>query len=97
MIRMPRSMIPVPASLIFIGHFGIVLAAKKILPKVCLDTLARVSVHYRATRQDRPVWILVIHIFLVIAWVGSLAAGAPPNTTALAWGGLSIWITVLWD
>ena len=55
-------MIPVPASLIFIGHFGIVLAAKKILPKVCLDTLARVSVHYRATRQDRPVWILVIHL-----------------------------------
>jgi hypothetical protein len=35
-------------------------------------------------------------IFLVIAWISSLAAGAPPNTTALAWGGLSIWITVLW-
>jgi membrane-bound metal-dependent hydrolase YbcI (DUF457 family) len=35
-------------------------------------------------------------IFLVIAWIASLGAGAPPNTTTLAWGGLSIWITVLW-
>lgn len=35
-------------------------------------------------------------IFLVIAWIASLAAGAPPSTTALAWSALSIWITVLW-
>ena len=35
-------------------------------------------------------------IFLALGWISSLVAGAPPNTTALAWGGLTIWLTVPW-
>jgi len=34
--------------------------------------------------------------FLLLGWVGSLVAGAPPNTTALAWGGLMLWLIVPW-
>ncbi len=34
--------------------------------------------------------------FLVLGWISSLMAGAPPSTTALAWGGLTIWLTVPW-
>jgi hypothetical protein len=39
-------------------------------------------------------WALAV--FLVFAWISSLVAGAPPNTTALAYGGLSLWLIVLW-
>jgi hypothetical protein len=55
---------------------------------------------YRSITQPRDkvgqygFWSLIA--FLGVAWISSLVAGAPPNTTALAWGGLSIWITVLW-
>ena len=35
-------------------------------------------------------------IVLLAAWISSLPAGAPPSVTALAWGGLSMWLTVLW-
>jgi LexA-binding, inner membrane-associated putative hydrolase len=34
--------------------------------------------------------------FLVLGWISSLVAGAPPSTAALAWGGLTIWLTVPW-
>ena len=34
--------------------------------------------------------------FLLFGWIGSLLAGAPPNPTALAWGGLILWVTVPW-
>jgi hypothetical protein len=34
--------------------------------------------------------------FLVLGWISSLVAGAPPSTAALAWGGLTISLTVPW-
>lgn len=39
-------------------------------------------------------WSLIAFLFL--GWVGSLFAGPPPSTTALAWGGIAMWITVPW-
>lgn len=39
-------------------------------------------------------WPLIV--FLLLVWLSALFAGAPPNATALAWGSLSIWITVPW-
>lgn len=33
---------------------------------------------------------------LFFGWVASLVAGAPPDVTSLAWGALSMWITVPW-
>ena len=35
-------------------------------------------------------------IFLLAGWISSLPAGPPPSATALAWGGLLMWLTVLW-
>jgi hypothetical protein len=34
--------------------------------------------------------------FLFFGWVSTLFAGAPPNVTALAWGGIAMWLTVPW-
>ncbi|HSS99261.1 MAG TPA: metal-dependent hydrolase [Terriglobales bacterium] len=39
-------------------------------------------------------WSLIV--FLLFVWLSAVFAGAPPNPKALAWGGLSLWITVLW-
>jgi hypothetical protein len=39
-------------------------------------------------------WAFVVFLFL--GWVGTLRAGAPPTVSALAWGGLSMWLMVLW-
>jgi hypothetical protein len=56
-------------------------------------------VYVRSTRARDNVgrhglWSLII--FLLLGWVGSLFAGAPPNVTALAWGGMMMWLTVPW-
>ena len=34
--------------------------------------------------------------FLFLGWIGTLFAGAPPSLTALAWGGMAMWLTVPW-
>lgn len=34
--------------------------------------------------------------FLFVGWVGTLLAGAPPNVTSIAWGGIAMWLTALW-
>lgn len=39
-------------------------------------------------------WSLIALLFL--AWVSTLFAGAPPSVTALAWGGMTMWLTVPW-
>ncbi len=39
-------------------------------------------------------WALVV--FLFAGWVSTLFAGAPPSVTALAWGGIAMWLTVPW-
>ena len=39
-------------------------------------------------------WSLMALVFL--GWVSSLVAGAPPDTTFLAWGGMTMWLTVPW-
>lgn len=39
-------------------------------------------------------WSLIV--FLLLGWLSALFAGAPPSARALAWGSLSIWITVPW-
>lgn len=39
-------------------------------------------------------WSLMALVFL--GWVSSLVAGAPPDTTSLAWGGMTLWLTVPW-
>lgn len=33
---------------------------------------------------------------LVLGWVSSLLAGAPSDVTSLAWGGMTMWLTVPW-
>jgi hypothetical protein len=35
-------------------------------------------------------------VFLFVGWVSTLFAGAPPNVKALAWGGISMFLTVIW-
>ena len=39
-------------------------------------------------------WALIAFLFL--GWVSSLFAGAPPSVTALAWGGIAMWLTAPW-
>lgn len=39
-------------------------------------------------------WALIALLFL--GWVSTLFAGAPPNVSAIAWGGLAMWLTVPW-
>jgi len=39
-------------------------------------------------------WSLAV--FVLLAWISTLFAGAPPSVPALAWGGMSIWLLVLW-
>ncbi len=39
-------------------------------------------------------WSLIV--FLFAGWVSTLFAGAPPSVTALAWGGISMSVTVVW-
>ena len=34
--------------------------------------------------------------FLFFGWLSTLFAGAPPSVTALAWGGIAMWLTVPW-
>ena len=39
-------------------------------------------------------WALVAFLFL--GWVSSLFAGAPPSVSALAWGGIAMWLMAPW-
>ncbi len=39
-------------------------------------------------------WALMAFLFL--GWASSLFAGAPPSATALAWGGVAMWLTAPW-
>jgi hypothetical protein len=39
-------------------------------------------------------WALIA--FLFFGWVSTLFAGAPPSVTALAWGGIAMWMTAPW-
>jgi len=34
--------------------------------------------------------------FLFFGWVATMFAGAPPNVNSLAWGGMTMWLTVPW-
>jgi hypothetical protein len=54
------------------------------------------------TRVTRPLdnigvygfWSLMV--FILLAWIGSIFAGAPPNTTSVAWGAMLLWLLVPW-
>jgi hypothetical protein len=50
------------------------------------------------TAQDAigryALWLLLALLFL--GWISTLFTGAPPSVKAVAWGGLSMWITVPW-
>lgn len=55
--------------------------------------------YLRATRaRDRigryGFWSLLV--FLMVAWISSMLAGAPPSVAAVAWGGLSLWLLLPW-
>jgi hypothetical protein len=39
-------------------------------------------------------WALIAFLFL--GWIGSLVAGAPPDTRSMAWGALIMWVLVPW-
>ena len=39
-------------------------------------------------------WAFVI--FLLLAWIGNIVGGVPPDVTTLAWGAMSAWLLVLW-
>jgi membrane-bound metal-dependent hydrolase YbcI (DUF457 family) len=39
-------------------------------------------------------WALIA--FLLVGWIGSLVAGAPPDPRSMAWGGLTMWTIVPW-
>lgn len=59
--------------------------------------LGGLVLYLRTTRPKDGVgryglWSLLGVLFL--GWVGSLLAGPPPSSTALAWGALAMWLTV---
>jgi hypothetical protein len=39
-------------------------------------------------------WALMI--LLLVGWISTLFAGAPPNVSSLAWGALAMWLLVPW-
>jgi hypothetical protein len=56
-------------------------------------------IYLRTTRPRDAVgrygfWALVA--LLLFGWIGSMAAGPPPSVSSLAWGGLTMWLTVVW-
>ncbi len=61
--------------------------------------LSGVILYVRSTCARDPVgryayWSLMA--FLLLGWISSLLAGAPPSVSSLAWGGLSLWLLLPW-
>jgi hypothetical protein len=55
--------------------------------------------YLRSTRvKDRAgTWALLsLAAFLIVAWMGALFGGPPPNEQAMAWGSLSLWLIPWW-
>jgi hypothetical protein len=52
------------------------------------------STHARDRIGRYAFWSLII--FLLVGWISSLLAGAPPSVTSVAWGGVSMWLLVPW-
>ena len=60
---------------------------------------AGVFIYLRSTKaKDRTgtyaFWSFIL--FLLLAWIGNMVGGAPPNVNALAWGAQSAWLLILW-
>jgi hypothetical protein len=60
---------------------------------------AGLVLYLRCTRAKDNVgryglWALAALLFF--GWLSTLFAGAPPDMKSLAWGGLSMWLTVPW-
>ena len=61
--------------------------------------LAGLIFYLRSTREKDRVgryafWSLIV--FLLVGWISSLLAGAPPSVASVAWGGQSVWLLVIW-
>ena len=39
-------------------------------------------------------WSLML--FMLLGWISSIFAGAPPNTTSIAWGAMLLWLLIPW-
>jgi hypothetical protein len=52
------------------------------------------STHSRDRVGRYAFWGLMA--FLVVGWIASMAAGAPPDARSMAWGALSMWLLVPW-
>jgi hypothetical protein len=54
------------------------------------------------TRVTRPVDNIGVYAFwslmgfILLGWISSIFAGAPPNTTGVAWGTMLLWLLVPW-
>lgn len=56
-------------------------------------------IYLRTTRPraKKGVYILWSFVgFLVLGWIGSVFAGAPPSVNSLAWSALLMWLTIPW-
>lgn len=50
----------------------------------------------RARDNSGRYGFLTLAAFLFLGWVSTLFAGAPPNVTSLAWGGIAMWLVAPW-
>lgn len=73
----------VPATMIVEGTLFIIGVAVYVRSTVALDRTGTYSF-----------WSFII--FLILAWVGNIVGGPPPNVMALAWGAQSAWLLVIW-
>jgi hypothetical protein len=70
---------------VFVGHFGIGLAAKAAVPRVSLGTL------FLSVQLADGLWLVLPGIWLV-----ALLGPPPPSESALAWSALAAWLFVPW-
>jgi len=60
---------------------------------------AGIWIYVRTTRPSDNIGryaFAALAAFLFLGWVATLFAGAPPSVPALAWGGMTMWITIPW-
>lgn len=61
--------------------------------------VAGLWIYLRSTRPSDKIGTYALWAFagfVLVGWISSIFAGAPPNATAIGWGAMSLWLLVPW-